>query len=242
MAIVTETREEGGFHCWRAIICRGGLWCWGGRAVRTKVCLVCLTPGAAADRGVVSVRWRAGPAAVRYNGDEQAEWGNGGLAAGRPKPEESCPKPSHGTASEGFSVGWRPSGSVFVEPDQSFFFFFFLSPISCPSSSLHLLSLTSSVLLSRPYPQFCKLYTKAAYYEVTAGLSARKAENLLNIPKTERKKHHRKHILSNNCSHIYHKCRWSCTQRETLLKKSSTDPPGRGTGFQPSNSVLQCKK
>lgn len=133
-----QTWEEGGAHCWRALA-------------------VCLTPGGAADGGVATVRWRAGPAAVHYNGEEQAEWENGGLTAGCPKPEEPPPStrvwrsrrpstkrhlvPSHGTASEGISVGRTKN-----------LFPFFLSPISClcPSSSLHLLSLTLSCLTFAP--------------------------------------------------------------------------------------------
>ncbi len=109
--------------------------------------------------GVAPFAWRPKPAAIRH------VWGgagNGGLAAGCPRPEEPppsarrrrdravhqrCPVPSHGTASEPLS--WlRTERQCVREPDRDFFF---LSPLSrlCHSSSFRL-------LFSRlvcPYPQ-----------------------------------------------------------------------------------------
>ncbi len=110
--------------------------------------------------GVAPFAWRPKPAAIRH------VWGgagNGGLAAGCPRPEEPPPSarrrrdravhqrgpvPSHGTASEPLS--WlRTERQCVREPGRDFFFF--LSPLSrlCHSSSFRLLSLASSVLTPR---------------------------------------------------------------------------------------------
>ncbi len=104
--------------------------------------------------GVAPFAWRTKPAAICH------VWGgagNGGLAAGCPRPEEPppsarrrrdravhqrCPVPSHGTASEPLS--WlRTERQCVREPDRDFFF-----PLS-PLSSLSLLILPSPFLSPR---------------------------------------------------------------------------------------------
>ncbi len=110
--------------------------------------------------GVAPFAWRPKPAAIRH------VWGgagNGGLAAGCPRPEEPPPsarrRMSIGPSAKEVqyhrmaprvnrSAGWGPSGSVSGNRTE---FFFFLSPLSrlCHSSSFRLLSLASSVLTPR---------------------------------------------------------------------------------------------
>ncbi len=112
--------------------------------------------------GVAPFAWRPKPAAIRH------VWGgagNGGLAAGCPRPEEPPPaarrRRSIGPSTREVqyhrmaprvsrSVGWGPSGGVSGNRTE-IFFFFFLSPLSrrCHSSSFRLLSLASSVLTPR---------------------------------------------------------------------------------------------
>ncbi len=112
--------------------------------------------------GVAPFAWRPKPAAIRH------VWGgagNGGLAAGCPRPEEPPPsarrRMSIGPSTKEVqyhrmaprvnrSAGWGPSGSVSGNRTE-IFFFFLLSPLSrlCHSSSFRLLSLASSVLTPR---------------------------------------------------------------------------------------------
>ncbi len=111
--------------------------------------------------GVAPFAWRPKPAAIRH------VWGgagNGGLAAGCPRPEEPPPsarrRMSIGPSTKEVqyhrmaprvnrSAGWGPSGSV--SGNRTEIFFFLLSPLSrlCHSSSFRLLSLASSVLTPR---------------------------------------------------------------------------------------------
>ncbi len=111
--------------------------------------------------GVAPFAWRPKPAAIRH------VWGgagNGGLAAGCPRPEEPPPSASRrmsiGPSTKEVqyhrmaprvnrSAGWGPSGSVSGNRTEIFFFFF--SPLSrlCHSSSFRLLF---SCLVC-PYPQ-----------------------------------------------------------------------------------------
>ncbi len=115
--------------------------------------------------GVAPFAWRPKPAAIRH------VWGgagNGGLAAGCPRPEEPSPsarrRMSIGPSTKEVqyhrmaprvsrSAGWGPSGSVSGNRTEIFFFLllYFFSPLSrlCHSSSFRL-------LFSRlvcPYPQ-----------------------------------------------------------------------------------------
>ncbi len=110
--------------------------------------------------GVAPFAWRPKPAAIRH------VWGgagNGGLAAGCPRPEEPPPsarrRMSIGPSTKEVqyhrmaprvnrSAGWGPSGSVSGNRTE---FFFSLSPLSrlCHSSSFRLRSLASSVLTPR---------------------------------------------------------------------------------------------
>ncbi len=112
--------------------------------------------------GVAPFAWRPKPAAIRH------VWGgagNGGLAAGCPRPEEPPPsarrRMSIGPSTKEVqyhrmaprvnrSAGWGPSGSVSGNRTE-IFYFFFLSPLSrlCHSSSFRLLSLASSILTPR---------------------------------------------------------------------------------------------
>ncbi len=188
VTLVPETREEGGTRCQRALAAEGDRgaeeigqqeeteiasgcpkrWCWSnGRTGGTEDSL----PVLLGRGGVAAVRegaeesppfaWRPKPAAIRH------VWGgagNGGLAAGCPRPEEPPPsarrRRSIGPSTKDVqyhrmaprvnrSAGWGPSGSVSGNRTEIFYFFF--SPLSrlCHSSSFRL-------LFSRlvcPYPQ-----------------------------------------------------------------------------------------
>ncbi len=141
-------------------------WCWSKRRTGGDGRLAAVAPGSRrggcrprGSGGVAPFAWRPKPAAIRH------VWGgagNGGLAAGCPRPEEPPPSarrrmsigPSTKevstiacTASEPLS--WlRTERQCVREPDRDFFF---LSPLSrlCHSSSFRLLSLASSVLTPR---------------------------------------------------------------------------------------------
>ncbi len=186
ITLVPESREEGGTRCQRALAAEGDRgaeeigqqeeaetasgcpkrWCWSKRRTvgrKTR----CRAPGTRrggchprGSGGVAPFAWRPKPAAIRH------VWGgagNGGLAAGCPRPEEPppsarrrrdravhqrCPVPSHGTAREPLSL-LRTERQCVREPDRDFFFSSLPSLISVTPHPSVSFSLASSVLTPR---------------------------------------------------------------------------------------------
>ncbi len=186
VTLVPETREEGGTRCQRALAAEGDRgaeeigqqevaetasgcpkrWCWSnGRTGGTEDSLPCSW----VEEGWLPSERERRSRPVRLEAEAcchppcLGRAGNGGLAAGCPRPEEPPPSarrrmsigPStkevqyhHMAPRVNRSAGWGPSGSVSGNRTE---IFFFLSPLSrlCHSSSFRL-------LFSRlvcPYPQ-----------------------------------------------------------------------------------------